>query len=66
LRQNGTILEPRSADFAAPAKEKGPDFQGLSPIAGAGFGLMGYVATLVEFGAKTASVLGKRWTAQQA
>jgi len=26
---------------------------------------MGYLATLIEFGAKTASVLGKRWVAQQ-
>jgi hypothetical protein len=27
---------------------------------------MGYGAALVEIGAKTASVLGKRWLAQQA
>jgi len=27
---------------------------------------MGYVATLIEIGAKTASVLGKRWAAQEA
>jgi len=27
---------------------------------------MGYLATLVEFGVKTASVLGKRWAVPEA
>jgi len=27
---------------------------------------MGYLAALIEIGAKTASVLGKRWAAQEA
>jgi len=56
-----------SSDFPNPpdAEETGNWSQG-SDIAGEGYGLMGYVATLIEIGAKTASVLGKRWAAQEA
>jgi hypothetical protein len=49
-----------------PEKTKTPHLQGLREIAGEGYALMGYLATLVEFGVKTASVLGKRWATQQA
>src|SRR3954466_15416768 len=45
---------------------KTPHLWGFREIAGEGFGLMGYVAALVEISAKTASVLGKRWAAQGA
>jgi hypothetical protein len=50
----------------APKNAKTPHLRGFREIAGEGFGLMGYGAALVEIGAKTASVLGKRWLAQQA